>query len=395
MLGPPLRTTGNRHVVFEGRRMLFFGGIDYHRMSRHPGVIRAASRAGRKHGLTGSGSRTTTGNHPLYIRLERRLADFFETEAAVVIGSGYLANLVLLQAIGESYSRYFVDEAAHSSLTDAASATATVETDRIHRFKHVDARDLARKVRAHCRAADRPLVLTDGVFPARGEIPPLAAYAKIVRPFEGRLIVDDAHAVAVVGDTGKGSPELCGIARTEYYQTGTLSKGFGVYGGFITGTSDLIDAVREKSAAFTGSTGLSLPMAAAAIRSIDYLAAHPRRITGLRIRALAVKEELRRAGFDLPDTPVPIISITHGDEERNNATRDLLKERGIFPPFIHYPGAPRGGHFRFALSSAHSDSDLRLLVDTIIASRECQFELRPQPAGKHPVRQPLPVWRSR
>ncbi len=369
MLGPLLRTAGYRHVIFDGRRMLFFGGIDYHRMSRHPAVMRAACRAGRKYGLTGSGSRTTTGNHPLYARLERRLADFFETEDAAVFGSGYLANLVLLQAIGGTYTRLFVDEAAHSSLTYAVSAAATVNRDRTHRFEHGEAHDLARLVSTHCGAGERPLVLTDGVFPARGEIAPLAEYAKIVRPLEGRLLVDDAHAVAVVGKTGKGSLELHGVPRTACYQTGTMSKGFGTYGGFITGSSELIKAIHEKSAAFTGSTGLPLPMAAAAIRSIEYLAAHTRRITGLQSKALAVKERLGRAGFDLPDTPVPIVSITHGNERRNEALRALLLERGIYPPFIHYPGAPRGGHFRFALSSAHRDSDVRLLVDTIIASR--------------------------
>jgi 7-keto-8-aminopelargonate synthetase-like enzyme len=293
------------------------------------------------------------------------VAGYFGCEAAVVVGSGYLANLVLLQAIGDGFTHLFADEAAHSSLVDAAGGLGR----QLARFAHCDPGDLRSRLAASCTRSDRPLILTDGVFPARGEMPPLDQYARIAREFSGRVLVDDAHGVGVVGARGRGSLEVFGLTSDDCFLTGTLSKGFGTYGGIIPGSSALLERIRQKSSAFVGSTGLPLPLAAAAIASIDLLTADRDRIRGLQSAALAFKSELRDAGFEPPSSPAPIVSITHGDEERNRRLADLLLEGGIYPPFVNYPGAPQGGHFRFALSSAHRGADLGRLADAIIRSR--------------------------
>ncbi len=212
------------------------------------------------------------------------------------------------------------------------------------------------------------MILTDGVFPARGEIPPLDQYVEIARRYGTKILVDDAHALAVVGEKGMGSWEEKGIDREFIYQTGTLSKGFGVFGGIIPGDMSLISAIREKSPAFIGATGMPLPIAAAAIKSFEYLKANRQRIAALRRRSLELKKKFRSLGFDLPQSPAPIFSITFNDESKNRKLYRILLENGIFPPFINYPGAPAGGHFRFIITSVTTDEQINLLLDTIKSS---------------------------
>jgi 7-keto-8-aminopelargonate synthetase-like enzyme len=365
MLGPRLRFVDRTKVVHEGRTYVFFGGNDYHRLSNHPAVIEAFCAAARREGLNSAGSRTTTGNHPLYEELERALAAFFEAPEAVVFSSGYLGNLVLLQAMGGDFQRYFMDARAHSSITDAA---AILDRDRVHRFRHLDPDDLANVLRAHLRPDERPLVLTDGVFPSTGIMAPLAAYRRVVEPWGGAILVDDAHGVAVVGPTGKGCVEEQGLPAEGVFVTGTLSKGFGAFGGFIVCGRELAETIRARSLAFIGSTGMSLPLAAACLKSIEILRSTPSMIASQRACVARVREALRVLGFAMPASPAPIVSVTFGDEARNGALREALLAAGIYPPFINYPGCPPGGHFRFTISSAHADEDVDRLLAVLTAA---------------------------
>jgi 8-amino-7-oxononanoate synthase len=364
MLGPPLKFVERNYVIYENKKLLYFGGIDYHRMSNNPEVLRVFSEAAFEYGLNPTGSRTTTGNHPLYIELEKKVAEFFDTESAVVFASGYLANIILLQVIARDFDVFVLDKVSHSSIVDAA-----MQFDKkIVYFEHLQTQDLDEKLKENLKGSSKPLIMTDGVFSARGEIPPLNEYVQVMEDYEAKLMIDDAHGMAVVGPTGKGSWEEKGIARDLVYQTGTLSKGFGVFGGIIPGETDLIQNIPQKSLAFVGSTGLSLPLAAAAIHSINHLESKKNIIRELQERSIELKKKFRKLGFDIPLSSAPIISITFYDEEKNNRLFRILIENGIYPPFINYPGAPPGGHFRFALSSNHTPSDIDLLYHTIASA---------------------------
>jgi 7-keto-8-aminopelargonate synthetase-like enzyme len=364
MLGPVLRFVDRNYVLFEGKRLLYLGGIDYHRMSNDPMILKAVAEAAFEYGLNPTGSRTTTGNHPLYLELERKVAEFFESEHSVVFPSGYLGNLILLQAIADEYDLFLLDQISHSSIVDAARQSGK----RMVFFNHLDAQDLDQKLKEHVRARLKPLIMTEGVFPARGEIPPLDQYAEIVGRYDGKILIDDAHGMAVVGKSGKGSWEEKGIRRDLIYQTGTLSKGFGVFGGIIPGKLQLISEIQKKSLAFVGATGLPLPLAAGAIKSIDYMLSHREVIIDLQKRALELKNQFRQLGFDLPQSPAPIFSITFYDEDKNKRLYNLLIKNGIYPPFINYPGAPPGGHFRFIITSITTREQVNLLFETIQSS---------------------------
>jgi len=364
MLGPVLRFVDRNYVLFEDKKLLYLGGIDYHRMSNDPVILKAVAEAAFEYGLNPTGSRTTTGNHPLYLELERKVAEFFESEQSVVFPSGYLGNLILLQAIADEYDLLLLDQISHSSIVDAARQSGK----RMVFFNHLDTQDLDQKLKAHVQTRLKPLVITDGVFSARGEIPPLDQYVEIVRRYGGKILIDDAHGMAVVGKSGKGSWEEKGIPRDLIYQTGTLSKGFGVFGGIIPGDRQLISEIQKKSLAFVGATGLPLPFAAAAAKSVDYMLSHRDIIVDLQKRSLALKNQFRQLGFDLPQSPSPIFSITFYDEDKNKRLYDLLIKNGIYPPFINYPGAPQGGHFRFIITSITTHEQVNLLFETIQSS---------------------------
>jgi len=364
VLGPQLQWVERDYVLVDGKKLLYLAGIDYHRMSSHPLVTQAAAEAAERYGLSPTGSRMTTGNHILYAELERAVADFAGSEQAVVNPSGYLSNTILLQAIAKDFDAFFIDNQAHSSLADAARQLDQA----LFPFEHMDAQNLADLLRENLSGNARPLVLTDGVFPAMGDMAPLKNYAELLEPYGGKILVDDAHAIGMIGPSGKGSAEAQGLHHDEYYQTGTLSKAFGVAGGVIPADRDIIERIHACSMAFVGCTGLALPLAAAAIKAVSHLAANKHLITDLQERALALKSRFRDIGFSMPETPVPILSITYHDAEKNDRLRGLLLQNNIYPPFINYPGAPTGGHFRFILTSSTTQEQEDLLFEAVKSS---------------------------
>ncbi len=361
MLGPEIEFSDRDHIIYKGKKYLYLAGIDYHRMNRRPLIREAVQKAVREYGLSPTGSRTTTGNHILYRQLESKVAEFFGSESASVFTTGYLSNLIMMQAIAEDFDLLFLDEQAHSSLELAAKDSGR----KIIRYRFIDPQHLKEQIAAHITPVSRILVMTDGVFPAKGEMAPLDEYAEIVGQYEGKILVDDAHAMSVLGPTGKGSWEEKGVDPEMIFQTGTLSKGFGTLGGVIQGSAALISKIQEKSSAYVGSTGLALPLAAAGIASVEYLMEHRHLITDLQKRALALKKRFIEAGFDMPATPAPIFSVTLYDEEKNRRLREILLKNGIYPPFINYPGAPPGGHFRFIITSETTDEQIDLLFETV------------------------------
>ncbi len=364
-LGPELRVLDRTRVLHEGKPYLFFGGTDYHRLSSHPDVLLAVREVAATDGLSCAGSRTTTGNHPLVVELERSLASFLGAGAAVTCPSGYLSNAMALEALAGEFQRFFIDAGAHSSM---AAPAGRLPRESVLTFRHADPDDLERLLKDSLRPGEKPLVLTDGVVPVDGELLPLGAYWDRVRPFGGALLVDDAHGIAVVGPDGKGSPAEAGLPPEAVIQAGTLSKGLGTFGGVVAGFATLAAKVLEKSLTFVGATPIPPPFAAAAIRSMEILRTNPGLLADLRARARRARERLRSMGFRMVTSPAPILSVTHRDADKNLRLRALLVERGIYPTFSNYPGSPPGGHFRFALSSAHTEEEIDLLLDTISLS---------------------------
>lgn len=355
-LAEPLQQVDRTFVVSGGRKLSYFGGCDYFRLSSHPAVLAAMREGLEQFGLNVAASRKTTGNHPLYEKLEGALEAFFGVDAAVLVSSGYVANLVVAQALAGEFTHALIDERAHGSLLDAAELTGC----RLLPFKHRDAADARRAARAAGRRA-RLLLLTDGLFSHSGQVAPLGDYLRLL-PKNAVLLVDDAHGAGILGRLGRGTLEFLGVSDERIVRTVTLSKAFGVYGGAVLSSQRLRDRMVSRSRLFTGNTPLPLPLANAALTALQIVRAGTRMRRRLLFNTGYVKSALRNAGFLMPDGPGPIAPIEPRDARHAESLRRRLLAHGIHPPFIHYPGGPASGYFRFALSSEHSAQQLDTLT---------------------------------
>jgi 7-keto-8-aminopelargonate synthetase-like enzyme len=358
---PQLQQTDDTHVLHRGKRLAYFGGCDYLRFSRHPRILGALQEGAVRYGLNVAASRVTTGNHPLYEKLEADLARFFRVEAALLVSSGYVTNLAVAQALAGDFTHVLVDERAHPSLVDAAGFFE----GRILRFRHRDPESVRAIVRRIGRTSS-PILLTDGVFSMDGSVAPLRQYLEEL-PRTGRVLVDDAHAAGLLGRTGRGTPEFEGTGGERVIQTITLSKAFGVYGGVILGSRDLGERVSNRSHLFIGNTPLPLPLVHAAIRSVQLDHDRDQRRRRLNRNTERLRSALRRGGIKAPDYPGPIVAYTPESPRDLRAFKRRLLAARIFPSLVRYPGGPAGGYFRFAISSQHSPEQLEALSEALMA----------------------------
>ena len=353
---PLLQQVDRTYVLYRDRKLIYFGGCDYFRLSSHPAVVKAIHSGLKKYGLSVAASRKTTGNHSLHEKLEERLAGFFGAPDAVLLSNGYATNLVLAQALAGKFSHALIDERAHGSLVDAAVFFDCP----IIRFPYRDAAAVTRIVQ-RIGQQSRPVLLTDGMFSHDGELAPVNAYLRGL-PRDAAILLDDAHGAGTLGKTGKGTVEQPGVRSNRIIQTISLSKAFGVYGGAVLGQRSLCNRIRERSHLFGGNTPLPLPLVNAALRAVRIVKSDKSLRLRLERNVRYVKGELCRTGFAIADTPSPIISVVP------RRARDVLRlsksllARQIYPSFIRYPVSAVSGYFRFAISSEHSLEQLENLV---------------------------------
>jgi 7-keto-8-aminopelargonate synthetase-like enzyme len=358
-----LQFVGENEVRVGVRTLLYFSGCDYFRLARNPQVAQAAVASLQKNGLNVAASRRTTGNHEIYARLEAALARFFGTETALVLPDGYFAPMVAAQALADEVSDVFVDELAHGALLDAARMFHCP----VKFFKHRDAGALTILL-AQCGQRSRPIVLTDGMFSHDGSVAPLREYLRILPP-RGRLLVDDAHGVGVLGAAGKGSLEHEGVAGQRIVPCGTLSKAFGAYGGFVLGSARLRTRILARSPMFAGTTPLPPPLAGAALMAIEILQREPSRRTNLFKNVAYLRTQLRAAGWSIPETPGPIVRLPAMKEAQVRELKSRLLAAGIYPPFFQYGNASASGYFRFVSSSEHTRAQLDNLIAPLKAAK--------------------------
>lgn len=357
----PLERVDPVHLQQRGKRLLDFGGCDYLRLARSPALQRALLRAIKQYGWNVAASRLTTGNHPLYRRAEHLLARFFGAEAALLLPTGYSAPVAAAQAVTGQFTHALVDEASHVSLHDAARFLECA----VWTFPHRDVRAVARLVqRAGLHA--RLILLTDGVFGWNGSVAPLADYKRVLPP-TAWIMVDDAHAVGILGRRGRGTLEWHGLPRRNTIQTLTLSKALGLYGGLILGTSALRQKIIQRSACFGGGTPLPLPFVAAIETALSELQRMlPTRDTALR-HAARVRTALRNHGWEVLETPTPIVAIFPKTPHQARRLCRCLSAASIHPTWTEYPGRP-AGYLRLVFTPAHRPTDIDRLLKALLPS---------------------------
>jgi 7-keto-8-aminopelargonate synthetase-like enzyme len=361
----PLQFIGDNEVRLRQRTLLYFSGCDYFRLARDPRLAAAAKKTLSAHGLNVAASRRTTGNHKIYAQFEAELARFFGAETAVLLPDGYFAPIAVAQALAGEFTHALIDELAHGALVDAARMLDCP----VKKFKHRDAADLAKLV-ASCGRNARPVVLTDGMFSHDGSVAPLREQLKIL-PARGMMLVDDAHGAGVLGATGKGSLEHERVGRKRIIQCITLSKAFGAYGGVVLAARAVREKILARSRTFAGTTPLPPPLAGAALAALKILRNEPARRKKLFQNLFYVRTKLRAAGWDISETPGPIVRLPALSETQVNALKTQLLAAGIYPPFLKYGGTTARGFFRFVIASAHTRAQLDKLAAVLTA-----FKLR-------------------
>jgi 8-amino-7-oxononanoate synthase len=352
-------------VRFDGREFDYFGGSGYLGLQNHPAVLRAAHAALERYGLSTATSRGGFGEHPIYDELEREAGLFFGAEKTLHLPTGYLGAAVLVQASGQQFEHIFIDASAHFSLWDAAHLSNQPVTP----FAHRSPEALASALRAELLAGERPLLLSDGVFPISGALAPLPDYLSILADYGGLLYVDDAHAVGVLGPNGRGTLDYYGIAPgvdSPCRASATLAKALGGAGGVLWGEASWIERIERASRICVGASPPPLVTAAASARALAVARETPALREQLWQNVARLKNGLRGLGWALDDTPVPIICLRAERGVSLERIRAGLYQRGIATELVRtYTSAPAGGGLRIAVCAQHSPEQIDRLVEEI------------------------------
>jgi glycine C-acetyltransferase/8-amino-7-oxononanoate synthase len=349
-------------TLINGREYDYYGGCGYLGLQNHPAVLQAAADSVLKYGLSTANSRGGLGESPVYDELESQARAFFNCEKVLYFASGYLGAGILLQADAHPADHFFIDADAHFSLWDAAAMNNRVITP----FPHCNPAGLALSLAGDLQDGERPIVLTDGLFPISGEIAPLPAYLDVLKLYRGVLLVDDAHAAGVLGAHGRGTLEHFGIEDPACRVSATFNKALGGFGGVIYGKKKFLENIERNSRILAGSSPPPLPAAAASARALQVLREDPSRLEKLRRNVRQAREGCNALGWNLPiDSPSPILCLPGREGVNLFTLRDRLFEAGIAVEFVNsYPSAPAGGAIRLAIFATHSPEQIdRLLAE--------------------------------
>jgi len=360
-----IESTHGVKMTYAGRELLNFSSNDYLGLAGEPFLREAAKCAIDEFGVGTGASRLVSGTLPPHVRLEQKLAEFKGTEAALSFSSGYTAAVGALSALAGKHDVLIVDKLVHASLIDGARLSGAT----IRVFPHNDMERLEGHLEwsRHEYPDARVIVVTESIFSMDGDRARLAEIVELKEAHGALLLVDEAHAIGVIGFNGRGLAYKLGLADHVDIQMGTLSKALGVSGGYIAGKRALIDLLLNRARAFVYSTAPPPALAAAACAAVEFLlsaAGEERR------RKLWENLKLLAAGLPPGLTPErlqsPIVPVVLGAAEHALAASKALFENGFFVPAIRYPTVPRGAaRLRVTLSAAHTPQQVEALAKAL------------------------------
>ena len=356
--GPRYRLRGS------DRDFIRMNSNSYLSLSNHPALVEAADKAASKFGVGPGAVRFIDGTFEPHVELEQRVAAFVNRPAARVFNSAYTTMLGLAITLSGPDTFWIGDELNHNCIIRAMRIANVPSTQRAI-FKHNDVADLERHLSAVPDTAGRVLVVFDGIFSMRGDHAPVDAIEPLVRAHESRFrdgvvsIMDDSHGIAAYGATGRGTEEHCG-SRVDIF-IGTLGKAFGVNGGFVAGSPELVEAVRQKADTYIYTNPLGAPDCAAAVTAVNIADGHEgrQRLTNLKARTDQFRRGLAALGLESIPGPHPVVPMMVRDTERTRALVRGLFDRGVLAIGLTFPVVPRGDEtIRFQVNAAHTESDI-------------------------------------
>ncbi|MEZ6052153.1 MAG: 8-amino-7-oxononanoate synthase [Planctomycetaceae bacterium] len=353
----------NGECEIDGRRLLNFASNDYLGLAQHPRLREAARQAVDEYGVGAGASALVTGRTEWHERLEDRISQFEDTESTLLFPTGYAANVGTIAALIGRGDVVFSDSLNHASLIDGCRLSrATVCV-----FPHQDVRAVEVDLKKH-RSARRRLIVTNGVFSMDGNVAPLSQLHDLAEHYDALLLVDEAHSTGVLGESGRGACELLGVESHRVVRVGTLSKGIGALGGFVTGAQVLADYLWNAARTQVFSTSMPPAICAAACAAIDVIEQEPGRRELVLQRTQQLRAPLERAELLSPTAQLtPIVPVILGDAERTVSVAAQLEAEGILVAAIRPPTVPVGtSRLRISLSSAHTESAVEDLAQSLL-----------------------------
>jgi len=347
-------------TTFDHTSVVNLSSNNYLGLTTHPRLRERALEATRKYGVGTGSVRTIAGTMDIHMELEQRLADFKKTEAVVVFQSGFAANAGTVSSVLGKDDVVISDELNHASIIDGCRLSRAA----IKVFPHKDV-GAARKVLESLPAAQRKLLITDGVFSMDGDLGPLPALCDLAEEFGCIMMVDDAHASGVFGKNGRGTIDHFGMHGRVDIQVGTLSKAMGVLGGYVAGTRSLIEFLHHRARPFLFSTSHPPAVAAACIAAIDVLLEDPQIIERLWDNTRFFQAGLKSLGFNTGASEGPITPVIVGDGALAMTLSDQLFQKGVFAQGIAFPTVAAGkARVRTIVTATHTRDELQFALDT-------------------------------
>lgn len=349
-----VRSHPGEWVTIDNKRLLNLSSNNYLALAGDLRIKRAAAAALEDCGFGATASRLVVGNYELYNRLEKEIADFKGTEAALVFNSGYAANLGIIQALIGRGDMVVSDRLNHASIIDGIVLSRAEH----RRYKHRDMASLE-KILKTSGAFRRKLIITDSIFSMDGDLAPLKEIAQLKHKYGALLMLDEAHGCGVFGDKGRGLAEAAGVSGAVDIHMGTFSKAFGGMGAYAAGTGTLIEYLRNKSRSLIYTTALPPVVVGGLLEALRIIREESWRRENLLAKAEKLRNALRQQGFDTLHSQSQIIPVVIGSARKTLEFSLRLFARSIFAPAVRPPTVPADtARIRLALMATHSDDDL-------------------------------------
>lgn len=345
--------------VIDGKRYVSFCSNDYLGLANHPEVVTAFVRGATQFGVGSGASQLITGHCAAHRALEEELAQFVGRERALLFSTGYMTNLGVVSVLLKRGDIVLQDRFNHASLLDAALLSRA----ELRRYHHTDMESLERRLKVRC--ARRTLVVTDGLFSMDGDLAPLPQLASLARNYNAWLMIDDAHALGVLGASGGGTLEHFGLdPDAAPILIGTLGKAFGTFGAFVAGSKTLIEALIQGARSYIYTTALPPAVAEATRASLRLIRQEPWRRSHLQGLVARFRRGAFRLGLILPHAPGPIQPLVLGGAQAALEVSLRLREKGLFVPAIRPPTVPQGkARLRITFSTVHHEGHVDRLLD--------------------------------
>jgi glycine C-acetyltransferase len=342
----------------DGKRVLNMCTNNYLGFANHPKLKDAAKKAIDDYGVGPTAVRSIAGTQTLHRELEKKLAAFKGVEDTISVQSGLLANQAVIPTITAPEDVIFSDELNHASIIDGTRLSKA----KVVRYKHNDVADLEAKLKSETAARNR-LIITDGVFSMDGDVAPMKDIVAVAEKYNAMTMVDDAHGEGVLGRAGRGIADHFGLHGRVDIEIGTLSKAFGVVGGYIAGKKVIVEYLRQRARPFLFSSAVTPADIAACIAAVDILAESGELVEKLWANTKYFKEKMKALGFNLGESVTPITPVMIGDTQKARTLSQKLFEHSVFAMAIGYPTVPKGKErLRVMISATHSTEDLDFAV---------------------------------